>query len=193
VTRITKHQYRGYLLPWLNFIHDSYGNGQGSTAIAKAIYEDIVKHPEKVTDPYYKRRGITPLPSSSVVRYVLERTYPGYVEPRGQVNSAYPTEPRWQAILTPELANAQGRWERTRAMLNMYRAGFSLAEVGQRFGISRERVRQLISHHCRLSAKKQLSPLERYLHDDTPLWEFASACGVSVPVTIRSNSHYRDR
>jgi predicted DNA-binding protein YlxM (UPF0122 family) len=193
VTRITKHQYTGYLKPWLSFIHDSYSNGQGAKKIANAICKDIVKHPEKLTDPYHIRYGLSPEPCSAMVHYVLERTYPGYVKARGQVISAYPTEPRWRAILGPELANAQGRWERTRAMLNMYRAGFSLAEVGQRFGISRERVRQLITHHCRLSAKKQLSPLERYLHDDTPLWEFASACGVSVPVTIRSNSHYRDR
>jgi hypothetical protein len=172
----TKHQYEGYLKPWLRYIHASYQAGQTAAQIANAICEDMEKNPGKLTDPYCKSHGIIPQPSSSMVYYVLERTRPDLVKLHGQehVVHEYPTEARWRLVLPPALANAQGRWERTRAIYNMRKAGFSLVDVAQRFGLSTERVRQLTNSHL----ARQPAPLERYLNDDTPLRELATACGI---------------
>jgi DNA-directed RNA polymerase sigma subunit (sigma70/sigma32) len=45
-------------------------------------------------------------------------------------------------------------WERNRQVVAMHREGATLAETGRRFGLSRERVRQIITRYERLAARR---------------------------------------
>ena len=158
----SKHSYDGYLKPWLSEINKLWDKGHTTIHIAAVIDKKIIKHPEKLP-VWYQSNRIIPQPSPAMIHYVLERTR-GPLEKRTHPYD-YPTAARWRLLLPSKVAHDQARWERIRDMQNMRKLGFTFDKIGQRVGISRERVRQLTFRP--LSSR---SPLELYLDDNNDLF-----------------------
>lgn len=79
----------------------------------------------------------------------------------------------WLALVPERVAERQARWERWRDVLRMRRTtSLTLEKIGDRIGVGRERVRQIIARaeqHEEWSIKHRgrwLSPVEWYFADD---------------------------
>ena len=153
------YSYSGYLRPWMQDISRMWDEGLTTFEIATVINRDIQLHPEKLQDwPSHWGR---PSPSSTMVRYVLERIRPDNIDSARPAAGTYPTEQRWTALIPRPMAKAQARWERRRMVHNMHAAGVAPTDIARRFGISRSRVWQLLQR-----APTARSPFERYLSED---------------------------
>lgn len=76
----------------------------------------------------------------------------------------------WHAVLPEDVATRQRQWERRQAMIRMRALGFTYEAVGRRFGVIRERVRQVLDKERRLlmhpalrGRRASLSPAECWL------------------------------
>lgn len=73
----------------------------------------------------------------------------------------------WEDVLPPAIAIRQASWCRNMAALRMRRVGLKLDQCGYRFGVTKERVRQMILKAERVEGRP--SPIEHYM-EEGPMW-----------------------
>lgn len=72
----------------------------------------------------------------------------------------------WAELLPATIAEQQIAWERRHSVLRAREAGATLAAIGTRIGLSRERVRQLSEQARRESEGERRTPVERYFSEN---------------------------
>ena len=76
----------------------------------------------------------------------------------------------WHNLVPYDVAEKQISWERQRMMWRARQCGLTLAEIGQRYNLSKERVRQLSVKYEYLG---KVSPVERWCQQKGDIAEIA--------------------
>ena len=76
----------------------------------------------------------------------------------------------WHDLVPYDVAEKQTAWERQRLMWRARQCGLTLAQIGKRFNLSKERVRQL---SIRYEYKGQKSPVEHWCSQKGDIAELA--------------------